>query len=372
MRLKLLLFAILLTATNIYGQVYSDKIVGKKNEALIDSLTVEEYPYILPIWGEKATKKGFQLPYSAGMSVTYFWQRSDLVINNISVGFNNGPQYNLSQVVRFNGAQAETNSVTVRPDVWVLPFLNIYGILGKSSSSTTIDAGIWIPDGDNNWTEVTTFNTKANFNASTLGFGITPTIGIAGGWLAMDMNMSWTDVDALKKPAFIFNFGPRFGKTFKFNNPDSNIALWVGAFRVHLKSQTAGSLNLAEVLPLDGAQTKVDNGLQKVAENQESVDAWWNSLSTTQQANPINRAKYNTANAALESAGNALNAMDGALSTAESSTVQYNLDKAPKDMWNFIVGTQYQYNRHFMFRAECGFLGSRTQFLCGLQYRFGL
>ena len=74
----------------------------------------------------------------------------------------------------------------------------------------------------------------------------------------------------------------------------------------------------------------------------------------------------------MESAGNLLNGIDGALSTAGTSTVQYSLEKAPKDMWNFILGTQYQFNRHFMLRAEGGFLGTRTQFMTSLQYRFGL
>jgi long-subunit fatty acid transport protein len=52
--------------------------------------------------------------------------------------------------------------------------------------------------------------------------------------------------------------------------------------------------------------------------------------------------------------------------------VQYSLDKRPEDMWNFIVGSQYQINRNWMFRAEFGFLGSRTHLIAGAQYRFGL
>jgi long-subunit fatty acid transport protein len=56
----------------------------------------------------------------------------------------------------------------------------------------------------------------------------------------------------------------------------------------------------------------------------------------------------------------------------EQITVQYSLNKRPKDMWNFIVGSQYQLNKHWMLRAEYGFLGSRQQFIGGLQYRFGL
>ncbi|WP_456312545.1 hypothetical protein [Pseudomonas shirazensis] len=364
--------AFLFFSMQIFGQVYTDKIVGEKNKELKDSLALQKYPYALPIWGEKVAQKGYNLPYSAGLSVNYFWQDSEIVINGLEVGFNNGPKYNLDEIVRFDKSSVEAGALTFRPDVWLLPFLNIYGILGKGKSTTKINAGIWIPDADNNWSQIASFNTKANFDITTFGFGITPTIGIGGGWLALDMNMSWSDVSALDKPAFSYVFGPRLGKTFKFNKKEQNIAFWVGAFRVHISGDTDGNINLSDVLELDGAQEKVDTGFEKVAENQSKVDSWWSTLTPAQQANPANIAKHNTANRALESAGNFLTTIDGALSTAGSSTVQYSLQKAPKDMWNFIAGTQFQYNKHIMFRFEAGFLGSRTQFLGGLQYRFGL
>jgi hypothetical protein len=322
--------------------------------------------------GEKAAQKGFQLPYSAGLSVNYFWTESDLEIKNLMVGFNNGTMYDLDQIVRFDKATAQGGMLTVRPDIWILPFLNIYGIFGAGRASTKINAGIWVPDANNNWSEITSFKTKANFDATSIGLGMTPTVGVAGGWLALDMSLTWTELDALEHPAFTFIFGPRLGKTFKFARPDQNIALWVGAFRVHVNSDTKGNLPLSDFIDLDGAQEKVDNGLAKVGENQEAVDSWWAALTPVQQANPVNKARYNTANRALDAAGNVLTELDGALSTASSSSVQYSLDKKSKDMWNFIIGTQYQYNRHFMLRAEIGFLGSRTQALCGIQYRFGL
>lgn len=262
--------------------------------------------------------------------------------------------------------------MNIRPDIWLFPFLNVYGILGKVQTSTTINAGLWVPDANNNWSEVLTFGSVADFNGTTFGLGMTPTIGVGGGWLALDMNVSWTDLDALDKPAQTFIFGPRMGKTFKLKKPDSNITLWTGAFRVHLNSETAGSLPLSDFISGSDAQAKVDQGFLKVEEKQTSVDNWWNGLTPAQQANPVNVAKHNTANQALETAGNFLTTLDGALSTVGSSTVQYSLEKAPADMWNFLLGTQYQFNKHFMVRAECGFLGSRTQFMTSLQYRFGL
>ena len=369
---RLIPLIVIFLSLQTFAQVYTDKVVGKKNEVLIDSLKVMEYPYSLPIWGKKVTQKGYQLPYSAGISVNYFWQKSDIVIDNLNVGFNNGPQYNLDQIIRFNSSVAEASSISIRPDIWLFPFLNVYGILGKTQTSTTINAGLWVPDAQNNWSEVLTFGSKADFNGTTYGFGMTPTIGIGGGWLALDMNVAWTDLSALDKPAQSFVFGPRMGKTFKLNKKESNITVWTGAFRVHLKSETAGSLALSDVISGGDAQTKVDQGFVKVEEKQTEVDNWWNGLSSAEQANPINKTKYNTANNALETAGNFLTAVDGALSTIGNSTVQYSLEKAPKDMWNFLLGGQYQYNKHIMLRAECGFLGTRTQFMTSLQYRFGL
>ena len=91
-----------------------------------------------------------------------------------------------------------------------------------------------------------------------------------------------------------------------------------------------------------------------------------------QQQNPVNEAKYNAANRALARAGEILASADNAISTIATSTVQYSMDKRPKDPWNFIIGSQFQLNKHWMLRGEVGFLGSRTQVIAGVQCRFGL
>lgn len=370
--LTISLLIIIFTSVHVRAQVYTNKVVGEKNEELIDSLKSAEYPYSLPILGAKATAAGYDLPYSAGAGLNFFWQESDLIIEDLLVGFNYGPMHDISEIVRINNATATAAGANIRADIWLLPFLNVYGLLTKARSSTEINAGLWLPDADNVWNEVTAFSSKAEFDATGVGFGVTPTMGVAGGWLALDMNMTWQSISALDKPVVTFVFGPRMGKTFKFKNPQSNISFWVGGFRFHLKSETSGSLPLNEVIPIDGLQAKVDEGMENVAESQIAVDDWWNGLTPLEQANPVNQAKYETANRALDAAGNLLVGIDGALNDDQTATVQYSLNKRPKDMWNFVVGSQYQINKHFMLRAEAGFLGSRTQFIGMLQYRFGL
>jgi hypothetical protein len=366
------IFLIFFLFGKTFAQVYTDKVVGAKNEELVDSIKKSEYPYALPIWGAKVVAKGFDIPYSAGVSVNYFTQTSDLIISNLYVGFNNGPMYNLDEIVRFDDATSWAGGFNFRPDIWLLPFLNIYGVFAKTNTSTEINAGVYLPDVNNEWQEITSFSTKAEFSAATMGFGMTPTVGVGGGWLAMDMNVAWTDVDALDKPVFTFVFGPRLGKTFRLKKPEQSIALWVGGFRVKYGSETSGSINLSEIADTGELQVKVDQGIENVGEKQVAVDEWWAGLTPVEQKNPVNEAKYNTANRALETAGNVLNSADAALNDGESATVQYSLDKTLKDKWNFVVGSQYQLNKHWMIRAEYGFLGTRTQFMTGLQYRFRL
>ncbi len=374
MKRNLILSFCLLASMPTFAQVFSNKEVGKKNAAFADSLKNADYPYALPIWGDKVTKAGYHLPYSAGISAQYFWQESAIIIDNLMVGFNNGEMYNLDGIVRFDDAIARAQAITVRPDVWVLPFLNVYGLLGSSQASTDVRFGVWVPDSTGVEKQVLTAGTVVDFTTTTYGFGMTPTIGVGGGFLALDFNMAWTDVPQLSKPARTSVFGPRFGKNFKLKKPERTIAVWVGGFRVGLRSETAGSISLAEVFPEGGgeASAKIDQGIQKVGDAQQQVDAWWGDLSQQEQNNPVNAAKYETANAALGRAGEILNAADLAVNNISNSTVQYSMDKTIKDAWNFIVGSQFQFNKHLMIRLEAGFLGSRKQVMTGIQYRFGL
>src|SRR6476646_3874287 len=152
--------------STIKAQYTTDKIVGEKNAEAIDSLKTADYPYLLPIWGKKVAQKGFKLPKSAGLSVQYLWQQSDIIINNLQVGFNNGPKHNLDEIVRFDKAQTTTNGVNIRPDFWLFPFLNVYAVFAKSKTSTAINAGVWIPD-SSTWNKIATIDTKANFDATT-------------------------------------------------------------------------------------------------------------------------------------------------------------------------------------------------------------
>ncbi len=369
---SLALIAAVTCIATAHAQTFSDKIVGVKNQALADSLKQAEYPYALPIWGDKATKRGFDLPYSAGVSLQYFGQRTDILINNLEVGFNNGPKHNLDNIVRFDKAQSSSDGVSIRPDVWLFPFLNVYAIYGRSAASTDVGYSLWLPDSSGNDQQILSAGTKVDFTANTFGFGLTPTIGVGGGWMALDMNFTWTDVPQLAEPASAFVFDPRLGKLFRLKRPEENLNIWVGAFRLAINTGTTGSIPLSDALPIDQWQSNLAQAAQRVNQYSQELEAWWNSLTPPQQANPANKARYEAGKAALARAGQFIDSANHAVNNAGSSTVDYSLDKRPEDMWNFIVGAQYQLNKSWMARLEIGGLTSRTHLITGIQYRFGL
>lgn len=357
---------------NATSQVFTNREVDPQDSVARAKAKTKAYPYALPILGKKAAAAGYDLPYSAGMSIQYFAQTSDIILENLKVGFNGSGLNDLSGLVQFDLAKARASALTIRPDVWVFPFLNVYGILGKAQASTEVKYRVNAPEDINNIVPILSGTSLVEFQTTTFGFGIMPAIGIKGAFLVLDMNIAWTDIPQLSRPTRTFVFGPRLGKNFKLRKPEQAIAVWVGGFRVSLDAASDGSLPLNEALDVDDFGGRLDAAANKVANGQMKVDDWWASLSPIEQRNPLNVARYDAANRVLSAAGRVITAADNALNTASNSTVEYSLDRRPKDPWNFLTGMQYQFNKHWMFRAEAGYLSSRTQFMCGLQYRFGL
>src|SRR5215204_2721879 len=108
----------------LYGTVqaqYSDYLKNPFHEAYHDSLKMMNYPYTFPLWGKKAYKKGFDIPYPWGIGANYFWAKQEVKIDNIYVGFNDNPPVDFTGVIQFGKINATANAYTVRPDLFVLP-----------------------------------------------------------------------------------------------------------------------------------------------------------------------------------------------------------------------------------------------------------
>lgn len=302
------------------------------------------YPFMFPLFGDKAHENGFDLPYPAGVMVNYFWANQDIVIPEIAIGFHDGllpniPLTDITHIVEFETVNASATTVNIRPDLWVLPFLNVYGVFGKTYATTQVELSYPIE-----------LKALAELEGTSFGFGTTGAFGIGKYFTVLDGNWVWSNMSNFDEPVQSSVFSFRFGRALPIGkHPERNIALWAGGMRVRMGSTTQGAIRLRDVLP---AETW-DRRDQLV----NDYYAWYETV------DPI---KQQLANKVLTPIVENIANSDG------SGTIEYKLEKKPAKEWNMIIGGQFQVNKRWQIRSEGGILGNRKSFLASVNYRFGI
>ncbi|MDR2921161.1 MAG: hypothetical protein LBV72_17585 [Tannerella sp.] len=314
------------------------KIMPKQGE-LYESTKQLNNPFILPAWGKRLGKRGFLLPYPIGIMVNSYIGEQDVAISDLTIGINDAdgnviiPTTSLDQVVGFSKVKASVRNINARADIWVLPFLDVYGIFGKAWVETKVGIGSIA-------NRPVDISTEADFSGYVYGIGAMLTGGVRSIFFSLDFNTVWTHFDEMKKNNSAMNFAPRVGYIFHFNNqPERNFSLWTGASRTFLNSTTVGSLVLSDIAP-------------DLGQNYENSD-WYNGLSPTVQKI-------------------ADNVVENFVDKNKGDIINYSLNKRPEHNWCMILGAQYQINRHWQFRVETNFLGGRKSGLISANYRFGI
>ncbi len=106
-----------------------------------------KYPYVFPIWGQKAQDRGMgdrlQLPF--GISAMYVNSAMQVEVTDFSMTIGDNPELNEilqnivnTETLNFTSTVATVNGINLRGDVWVLPFLNVYGMCSQVTGGTTV------------------------------------------------------------------------------------------------------------------------------------------------------------------------------------------------------------------------------------------
>lgn len=328
-----------------YAQYASTKIKDK-HQAYTDSLKQVKYDNIFPIWGQKAYEKGFDIPYPTGVMVNYFYVEQGLIIDNLRLGLlTDNQDIPLTGVdfIEFGNNLSTAETVMFRPDVWVFPFLNVYGIFGTGTSRTEV-----------NLTFPFELQSIVDQNVKTSGFGMTAAGGLGPVWIAIDGNITWTKPELLDKPVKVTAFGMRFGHNFvNKQKPYRNFGIWVGAMKASLSSETVGQIKMKDALP------------PEVFERADEIaDEYYTWLGSLNPNNPVDAIKIEKANEILTPIVERIEAADG------EAVVRYGIDKSLKQEWNGLIGAQFQWNKNWIIRTEGGVIGDRKSFLLSLNYRF--
>lgn len=315
--------------------------ISPKFEAYRDSLKQVKYDHVFPIWGQKAYSKGFDIPYPVGAMGNFVWMEQGITISNLQLGIqSSNTDIGLTPVnfIEFGNNTNTSYSVNFRPDVWVFPFLNVYGLLGYGQSTTEVKIVYPI-----------SLQSIVKQNISTYGIGIMAAGAVGPVFFSLDTNFTWNKPELLDEAVQVRVVGLRTGHSFVFKNkPERNIAVWVGAMFVEMGSVTAGQLKLKDALPAaDG--TKRDEIVNNYYD-------WYDNEATIPEKVIADRI--------LTPIVERLEAADG------EAVIKYGLDKQVQQKWNGLIGAQFQYNKHWQLRTEFGVLGNRKSALVSLNYRF--
>ncbi len=332
-RLAIILFiSILLPLSPLFSQTDAGIKILPKQGNLYQEVKELNNPYTLPIGAKKAGAKGFLLPYPIGVMINGYIADQDVTISNLSVGLNDGEMINLDKVVGFSDVTASVKNFNIRTDIWLFPFLDIYGLFGKAWVNTEVGIGSIAG-------KPVDFHTQAAFDGYVYGVGGMLTGGVRSIFFSLDFNKVWTHFDELKNDNTAMNLSLRTGYVFHFTGkPETNLSLWTGAGRTYLSNITEGIIPLSEVMPDFG-------------NNYQNSD-WYKELAPKIQT---------FVDELVDKAGERI----------ETDQIHYSLEKRPTNDWYMILGAQYQLSRHWQFRVESNFLGGHRSGLVSFNYRFG-
>lgn len=206
----------------------------------------------LPIWGEEAEARGYQIPYPFGIGITAYSARQPVNIQDLQLG-RNGPPVSVKNFLQINTVDTSQQNVSAKLDVLVFPFLDVYALGGYTTGTTK---GLIQVPGDPilGIIEPRELQLNAAFHGPTYGAGLTlqggskvsdwhdlTAIAVAD-WNRTETNLSFENESLIAntKPVATV-FSARVGLHFAVG--DSNgAAVWAGAMHQSIQQEVAGSV----------------------------------------------------------------------------------------------------------------------------------
>jgi hypothetical protein len=271
----------------------------------------------MPFMAQKVIDKGYDLPLPYGLKLIYVNVDQAQLLDNLYVGFNGSEQELLDDWVAFENARSKNDTAQVVFDTWVLPFMNVFGILGKIDGNAPMDV---IVEGNGFLDQLGiecskpgnivacnllqdkefTLPIDAAFEGNNYGIGI----NLAGGWngyfVTIPITYVYADLEGKDTDGAVISASPRAGKIFNLKGK-GNLALYIGGS--YLDSE----------LTVDGSVTVPGTDI----------------------------------------------------------SLEYTIDQDNKDKWTAIVGANWDINRNWSLQAEYnGFVGSRETWMGSITWRF--
>lgn len=212
------------------------------------SLSQDSFSDFLPFGKQWVIEQGSNriLPLPIGVNANLFYQEQDLIMEELSIS-SNLPIPMIDELqFKANSLESKVITYTLKLDAWLLPFLNVYTVIGSAKGETIIDAKASHPEIPYNQLvtivggeQFLDFVYDMDYNGITLGYGSTLVGGTDHLFGSLDFNYTYTNLDIADSSIETLNITPRVGWMGNLGSMGSQ--LWVGAMYQDMTQNIKGS-----------------------------------------------------------------------------------------------------------------------------------
>jgi hypothetical protein len=148
----------------------------------------ETWSSFLPLMKDEALARGYELPLPFGVGLVYNYLERDIKVTDVRIGIDGQPPRSVSRFLDL-GSNSHVNAGLVKADVWLLPFLNVYGLVGYIDNESTSIGQVTLPRGQSFSVEIPT-----KIDGVVGGLGLTLAAGYKQFFVVGDVNYSQTDM----------------------------------------------------------------------------------------------------------------------------------------------------------------------------------
>ncbi len=163
-----------------------------------------------------------ELPRPFGIGLNLYHQTQDYELKGLTL---NLPTVDMTQVSRIDIANA-TDEVNVQFDAWLLPFLNVFGIVGNVDGKTTVNPGPPLSE------------LEVDYDGLVYGGGATLAGGVGRFFFSMSAITTETDLDTTTSSVDAWIFTPRVGVRA------GAVELWGGAMYQEAEERHRGHISV--------------------------------------------------------------------------------------------------------------------------------
>ncbi|MEQ5391862.1 hypothetical protein ABN236_07235 [Proteus sp. fly-1013] len=219
------------------------------NEGSLDTRTPTSQSRVLPIWGDEARARGYDIAEPFGASYNYMNLRQDVIVDKIGFSSSTPIGQALLGLVDIDVGHTRSNNEShmLKLDTWVFPFMNVYGIYGKTKGTSVAQLNsVYFADATEPSVENVPF--KLNYDGKSYGAGFT----LAGGYNqffgTFDLNYTKTNLDILDGDIKALVITPRVGYEFIFSplisgQGNTKLQVWTGAMYQDITQRFRGDVS---------------------------------------------------------------------------------------------------------------------------------